>query len=89
MTDQATPDPDVDIVPDWLGNLAALGWRVLAIAALVVAGWQLANLLWTVTASIAVAVVIAASFAPFVVRLRARGRSRTAAAAIVWVVRAR
>ena len=51
-----------------------------------VAGWLLATTLWAVTASIAVAVVIAASFAPFIVRLRARGRSRTVAAAIVWAV---
>ena len=29
------------IVPDWLSNLAALGWRVLAIAGLVVVAWLL------------------------------------------------
>ncbi len=74
------------IVPDWLINLAALGWRMFVIAALVIALWLLASLLWTVTASIIVAIVIAATFAPIVVRLRTRGRSRTAAAAIVWVV---
>jgi predicted PurR-regulated permease PerM len=85
MTDRAMPDPEVEIVPDWLGNLAALGWRMLAIAALVVAGWYLCTVLWVVAASIAVAIVIAAAFAPLVVRLRSRGRSRTAAAAIVWL----
>ena len=74
------------IIPDWLVNLAALGWRVIAIAALLVVAWQLAGLLWTVSASIAIAIVIAAAFAPFVLRLRARGRSRMAAAAIVWAV---
>jgi putative heme transporter len=74
------------VVPDWLANLAALSWRVLAIAGLAVALWLTATVLWTVTASIAVAVVIAAAFAPAVLRLRARGRSRTAASAIVWVV---
>jgi predicted PurR-regulated permease PerM len=74
------------IVPDWLVNLAALGWRLLAIAALLVVLWMLCTLLWTVTAAIAVAVVVSAVFAPVVLRLRGRGRSRTAAAAIVWVI---
>ena len=81
-----TPARLPEVVPDWLINLAALGWRVIAIAALVVVRWLLATLLWTVTASIAIAIVIAAAFAPFALRLRARGRSRTAAAAIVWAV---
>ena len=74
------------IIPDWLVNLAALGWRVIVIAALVVVLWALAGLLWLVSASIAIAVVVAAAFAPFALRLRAQGRSRAAAAAIVWVV---
>ena len=74
------------LVPDWLANLAAFSWRVVAITGLVVALWLMATVLWTVTASIAVAVVIAAAFAPAVLRLRARGRSRTAASAIVWVI---
>jgi predicted PurR-regulated permease PerM len=78
--------PPQAIIPDWLTNLAALGWRFIVIAALVVVLWALAGLLWTVTASIAIAIVIAAAFAPFALRLRARGRSPSAAAAIVWVV---
>ena len=95
MTEQPTSGPGEarvpvmtppEIVPDWLINFAALGWRVFVIAALAVLLWFLVSILWVVSASIAVAVVIAAFFAPFVVRLRARGRSRTAAAAIVWVV---
>ena len=73
-------------MPEWLENLAALGWRVFVIAALLVVLWLLASVLWVVTASILVAIVIAAFFAPYALRLRARGRSRTAAAAIVWVV---
>ena len=72
------------LVPAWLVNFAELGWRLLAVAALVVAIWYVATLIWTVTASIAVAVVVSAVFAPLVLRLRARGRSRTAAAGIVW-----
>ena len=77
-----------EIIPGWLINLAALGWRIIVIAALVFVLWMLATLLWTVSASIAIAIVIAAAFAPFAVRLRARGRSRAAAAAIVWAVAA-
>ena len=72
------------LVPDALANLASLSWRLLAVTGLVAALWYLATLLWTVTASIAVAVVVSALLAPLVVRLRARGRSRTSAAAIVW-----
>ena len=73
-------------LPAWLINLAALGWRVIAIVLLVVVLWELSMLLWVVTASILVAIVISASFAPFALRLRERGRSRMAAAAIVWVI---
>lgn len=72
------------LVPDWLTNLAALGWRVLVVASLVVVLWLVGTTLWTVTASVAVAIVISAVFAPFVLRLREQGRSRNAAAGIVW-----
>ena len=71
-------------VPDWLVNLAELAWRVLAVVGLIVVLWYVGTVLWTVTASIAVAIVVAAVFAPMVLQLRALGRSRTAAAAIVW-----
>ena len=86
MTDGDPDAPAAALVPKWLENLAALGWRVFVIAALLVVLWLLASVLWVVTASILVAIVIAAFFAPYALRLRARGRSRTAAAAIVWVV---
>ncbi len=72
------------LVPEWLDNLAALGWRVLVVAAVAVVLWYVATLLWTVTASIAVAIVVSAVFAPVVLRLRDGGRSRNASAAIVW-----
>jgi putative heme transporter len=75
---------DDAIVPGWLANLAALGWRVLAVAGMLIVIWFLGTLLWTVTASVAVAIVVAAVFAPLVLRLRVGGRSRNAAAAIVW-----
>ena len=41
--------------------------------------------LWTTTASIIVAGVVSAVFAPIVIRLREQGRSRNAAAGVVWV----
>jgi predicted PurR-regulated permease PerM len=78
------PVRQASVVPDWLANLASLGWRLVAISFLVVTLWLIANLLWTVTASIAVAVVVSALFAPWVLRLRERGRSPATAAAIVW-----
>jgi putative heme transporter len=74
-----------DVVPDWLVNVSALGWRVLAIGALIVILWLIATFLWTVTASIAIGIIVAAFFAPSVVRLRQRGMSRAGAAAVVWV----
>jgi predicted PurR-regulated permease PerM len=79
-----TERPADELVPAWLVNFAGLGWRVLAVAGVLVVAWYLATLLWTVTASIAVAVVVSAVFAPMVLRLRAQGRSRAAAAGIVW-----
>jgi putative heme transporter len=84
-TDVITDHP-APLVPDWLINLAALGWRVIAIALLAIVLWLLSSMLWVVTASIAVATVISAVVAPFVMRLTRAGRSRTAAAAIAWVV---
>jgi len=74
-----------DLVPEWLVNLAAVGWRVIVIAALVLVSWYLATILWTVVASVAVAIVVAAVFAPLVLRLSDQGRSRGAAAGIAWV----
>src|SRR3954469_19251257 len=90
MTDIAVADgpeePATEISPHWLNNLAALAWRLLAIAALTVVALYVASTLWVVSASIAVAVVISAVFAPYVLRIRAAGRSKTAAAAIVWLI---
>jgi predicted PurR-regulated permease PerM len=77
--------PGGELVPRWLVDLAELGWRVLAVAGLLAVVWYGVTLMWTVAASIAVAVVVSAVFAPLVLRLRARGRTRTAAAGIVWL----
>ena len=86
MTAPAAQNRVPAIIPDWLVNLAALGWRIVVIAVLLVVLWVLASTLWVVSASIAIAIVVAAAFAPFALGLRAKGRSRTAAAAIVWAV---
>ncbi len=95
MTDPSTAPGDASglaasgqsrLVPSWLENLAELSWRVLVVVALVVVLWFMATYIWTVTASIAVAIVVAAVFAPAVLRLRDRGRSRNAAAGIVWAI---
>src|SRR4051794_31800880 len=73
-------------VPDWLVNLAALGWRVLAIAGVVIVGWFVIAAMWTTAASILVGVIVSAVFAPLGLRLRAGGRSADSAALIVWAV---
>jgi predicted PurR-regulated permease PerM len=79
-------DPADGLVPSWLVNLAEVAWRVLVVVALALVLGYLATVLWTVTASIAVGIVVAAVFAPVVLRLRAKGRSRNAAAGIVWLL---
>ncbi len=73
------------LVPGWLLRLAAVGWRVLATVALGLALLWIAAVLWTVTASVLVAAIVAATFAPFVLNLRDRGWSRIRAAAAVFV----
>jgi predicted PurR-regulated permease PerM len=74
-----------ELVPDWLTNLAAVGWRIVVVGVLAVVLLLICNALWTTTASIIVAGVVSAVFAPAVIRLRAKGKSRNSAAAIVWV----
>ena len=73
------------LVPDWLINLAAMGWRVLVIAALVLVSLYLASLLWTVVGGVILAIIVAAAFAPLVLKLRDGGKTRTAAAGIAWL----
>ena len=74
-------------VPDWLINASGIAWRLLAALALAAVLVYVALVeLFTVTASVLLAVIMAATFAPFVLGLRNRGRSRTAAAGIVTLV---
>ena len=89
MTETAPARPEgSDLVPGWLIRLAAVGWRLLAALALGFVMLQIIVLLWTVTASILLAAIVAATFAPFVLRLRDRGWSRLKAAAVVFLVAA-
>ena len=74
------------LVPAWLENLAALGWRVLVIVGFALVAWYLGTLIWNVVAAIGLAVIVAVILAPLVLRLRAGGRSRAGAAGIAWVV---
>jgi predicted PurR-regulated permease PerM len=79
----ASSRPPIEVVPDWLVNIAALGWRVLVTIALAAVLVNVALLLSTVTAAIVISIIAAAVFAPFVAGLRARGWSRLRAAGLV------
>ena len=74
------------VVPDWLINAGAIAWRVLAAVGLAGVIVLIATELFIVTASALLAVILAATFSPFVIGLRNRGWSRTASAALVTVV---
>jgi predicted PurR-regulated permease PerM len=81
----ASLPPDDGLVPGWLQRLAAIGWRLLAAIALGLVLLRIATVLSTVTASVLVAAIVAATFAPFVLALRDRGWSRIKAAAAVFL----
>jgi predicted PurR-regulated permease PerM len=74
-----------DLVPGWLQRLAAVGWRLLVAIALGIVLLQILLILSTITASILIAGIVAATFAPFVLALRDRGWSRIKAAAAVFL----
>ena len=86
MSLQEPSQPVRVVVPDWLINAGAIAWRVLAAVALAGVVVLIATELFTVTASALLAVIMAATFSPFVIGLRNRGWSRTASAALVTVV---
>jgi predicted PurR-regulated permease PerM len=90
MTEQTaergpSPQDERAVVPAWLSNVASAGWRVLVVVALAAVLVFLGSTIWTVVASIGLAIVVAVILAPVMLRLRARGRTRTSAAALVWV----
>jgi len=86
VTLQEPDQPARVVVPDWLINAGAIAWRVVAAVALAGVIVLIATELFTVTASALLAVIMAATFSPFVIGLRNRGWSRTAAAGLVTVV---
>ena len=69
-------------MPVWLDRLAAIGWRVLVTAGLGLVILGMTIVLSTVTASVLLALTVAAPLAPTVRGLRARGLSRAIASAI-------
>ena len=84
MTSRPAPvRPRIPLVPGWLVRLAAIGWRVLVTLALGVVLFGIAVQLSTVVWSIILALILAATLAPFVSERRARGASRAKAAGIV------
>ncbi|HEX6473503.1 MAG TPA: AI-2E family transporter [Candidatus Limnocylindria bacterium] len=78
---EAAPSPS--IVPLPLHRAGAIAWRVLAVVGLLAILVYLAFVLGTVTASILISLIVAATFAPVTRSLRARGWSRAKAAAVV------
>ena len=84
MTDRAAPTGRA-LVPPWLDHLAAMGWRFLVVLAFGLVLLALAIVLSTVTASVVVAVIVAATFQPYVTALRGRGWASTKASAVVCV----
>ena len=77
---------DTVVIPGWLRRTGAISWRLLAIAGLAAVTMWLAVLLGTVTVSVLLALVVAASFAPMVGCLRERGWSQTAASALATIL---
>ena len=69
------------MVPIWLNHLAGLSWRLVVVAILGLALYVIAAKLLVATASVLVAAIVAATFAPWVLGLRRRGWSRPRAAA--------
>jgi predicted PurR-regulated permease PerM len=71
------------MVPLALHRAGAIAWRILVVVGLLAIVVWLAYVLGTVTASILISLIVAATFAPVTRSLRARGWSRAKAAAVV------
>jgi predicted PurR-regulated permease PerM len=82
----AAAHPPPGLVPIWLENLAAYGWRILAVVGLAVVLAAIALTLISITASLVLSAIIAAAVAPLVISLRARGWSRAKSALAAWAV---
>jgi predicted PurR-regulated permease PerM len=69
--------------PEWLINVSALAWRVLVVALLTAVAFFIATKLIVVTASIALAILVAAACQPAMIRLRERHWTTAKAAGVV------
>ena len=83
---EADTETRAPLIPTWLSNAAAIGWRVLVVFALGVVLADLAVILGTVVASILFALIVAVFFAPVARGLRGRGWSRTKTAGAVTLL---
>src|SRR5690349_267884 len=82
MEPVAAPD-GVPIIPPWLRRLGAVSWRVLVVVALGAVIVGAAFTISMVSATILISLVVAATFAPLVLKLRQRGWHIALAAAAV------
>jgi predicted PurR-regulated permease PerM len=69
------------LAPDWLRWLGAIGWRILVSLALGAFLVAIAVALSTTTVSVIVSILVAAAVSPYIQNMRARGWSRSKAAA--------
>lgn len=72
------------LVPDWLAESAAVGWRLLVVIGMAAVALGAAAAVPASTTAILVSLVLAATLAPTAAGLRRRGLSRSAAAAIAF-----
>ncbi len=70
------------LAPDWLRWLGAIGWRILVSLALGAFLVAIAVALSTTTVSVIVSILVAAACSPYIQHMRARGWSRSKAAAV-------
>jgi putative heme transporter len=86
-TDVPIDDSHPGEIPGWLQRLAALGWRILVVVAMVIVVAAVAVRLSTVTASIIFATLVAATIAPAYRTVRVdRDWSATKAAVVMSLV---
>ena len=84
-TAEANPLPEANpVVPSWLANLSAVSWRIVAAGLLAIVLLWIVNYFWIVFASVALAALISAVFAPTMIRLRERGTAPNKAAMMVF-----
>jgi predicted PurR-regulated permease PerM len=72
-------EPETGIVPRWLDRIAQWSWRLLVVAAVVAVGISLLGLVPLLVVPVVLGAVAAATLAPGLTRLRARGLAPTTA----------